>query len=71
MTGTLNPKSSEIKPFVFTTFVVYLSHGIFHSVSVEFTCKIILLEEELSSQIEEPQKKSGAPLSQHASKVCT
>ena len=44
--------------------VVYLSHGIFRPVAVLFFLpKKQFLGEVLSSEIEEPQKKRGAPLS--------
>ena len=45
--------------------VVYLGHGIFHPVEYHFFVfsSIQCLEEVLSSQIEEPQKQIGAPLS--------
>ena len=46
--------------------VVYLDHGMFHLVAVLFFSKSVL-EEVLSSQIEETQKKRGAPLIYRAS----
>ena len=42
--------------------VVYLGHGSFHPVALSFfSSSISFWGEVLSSQIEEPQKESGAP----------
>ena len=68
MTGLLNQKIVGIGSFFFCMIlVVYLGHGMFHPVTVLFFLPIRFGGEVLSSQIEEPQKKTGAPLSLHAS----
>ena len=67
MTGLFNPKSSETGNFFCMILVAYLGHGIFHPVPVLFFSANQFWGEVLSSQIDEPQKKSGAPLSYHAS----
>ena len=46
----------------FMILVVYLGHGSFHPVALSFfSSSISFWGEVLSSQIEEPQKESGAP----------
>ena len=66
MTGLLNPKSSGKNknnwPFFCVILIAYLGPGSFRPVDVLFSIKSVL-GHVLSSQIEEHQKKSGAPLS--------
>ena len=50
--------------------VVYLGHGSLHFGRRFIFLQISFLGEASSSEIEEPQKKRGAPLSQQASEVC-
>ena len=44
-------------------FFVYLGHGMFHPVAISYLSRNQFLREVLSSQIEEPRKERGAPLS--------
>ena len=64
----VNPESSEIRPFFCLILVVYPGHGMFHEVELLSSSFIFLqisfcLREVSSSRTEEPQKKSGAPIS--------
>ena len=66
MTGLLSPKSSETEYFFCMMLVVHLGPWNFlirHLGIFFFPPHYQCLREVLSSQIEEPQKKSGAPLS--------
>ena len=69
MTGLLNPKSSEIGHLFCMSFMVYLGHGILHPVTVLNFLQISIcglrkvLRNASSSEIDNPQGKSGAPLS--------
>ena len=74
MTGLLNPESSGKKmPNLSLILVVYLGQGIPHPPAAVFVLSLLIRffggTEVSRSQIEEPQKNSGAPLSWHASNI--
>ena len=62
MTGLLSQKSSAIRHSFCKILVVHLGHGIFHPVAV-----LVFSTSFFRGGLKLPQKKSGAPLSLHAS----